>query len=200
MTLLVAHRRNTPAELAETPAELGIEMDIRSQGDRLVVTHEPFDAGVDLEEWLAAYQHAFLVANVKEEGLEQRVEEVLAARGITEWAYLDQSFPFMVRTLRRGETRCMVRVSEYESVRTALTLAPPLVPRPQWVWLDSFTGELPPRADLAELAGAGFQVMLVSPELQGRDPEPEVDGIRARLADAGLELAAVCTKRPALWA
>lgn len=200
MTLLVAHRRNTPAEVADTPAGLGIEMDIRSYGDRLVVTHEPFDPGVDLEEWLDAYDHAFLVANVKEEGLEQRVEAALAARGVQEWAYLDQSFPFLIRTLRRGETRCMVRVSEYEAVQTALSLAPPLVPRPQWVWLDSFTGELPPAPALAQLADAGCRVMLVSPELQGRDPEPEVAGIRQRLAAAGLELAAVCTKRPSLWA
>ena len=196
MTLLVAHRRNLPAELAETPGHLGIEMDIRSQGDRLVVTHEPFDAGVDLEEWLDGYAHAFLVANVKEEGLEQRVEAALAARGVEEWAYLDQSFPFLVRTLRRGEDRCMVRVSEYESVRTALAMDP----RPRWVWLDSFTGALPPREDLAALAAAGYRVMLVSPELQGRDPEPEVAGLRGALDDAGLELAAVCTKRPGLWA
>lgn len=196
MTLLVAHRRNVPAELAATPAEHGIEMDIRSYGDRLVVTHEPFDPGVDLEEWLDSYAHAFLVANVKEEGLEQRVEAALAARGIEAWTYLDQSFPFMVKTLRRGETRCMVRVSEYESVLTALALEP----RPQWVWLDSFTGALPPVDDLAALAGAGLRTMLVSPELQARDPEPEIDGIRSQLADAGLTLDAVCTKRPSLWA
>ncbi|MEX5718150.1 hypothetical protein [Geodermatophilus maliterrae] len=196
MTLVVAHRRNLPAELAGTPRELGIEMDIRSYGDRLVVTHEPFDPGVDLEEWLDAYAHAFLVANVKEEGLEERVEASLGARGIEQWTYLDQSFPFMVRTLRRGESRCMARISEYESVRTVLALQP----RAQWVWLDSFTGALPPREDLALLAGTGYRVMVVSPELQARDPEPEVEGIRAALAEAGLALDAVCTKRPALWA
>jgi hypothetical protein len=196
VTLVVAHRRNHPAELAETPRDQGVEMDIRSYADRLVVTHEPFDPGIDLEEWLDAYAHAFLVANVKEEGLEQRVEAALAARGIEQWTYLDQSFPFMVRTLRRGETRCMVRVSEYESVDTALALHP----RAQWVWLDSFTGALPAQADLSRLAGAGYRVMLVSPELQARDPEPEVAGIRRALADAGVALDAVCTKRPALWA
>jgi len=196
VTLIVAHRRNLPAELAGTPRELGIEMDIRSYRDRLVVTHEPFDPGVDLEEWLDSYAHAFLVANVKEEGLEERVEAALAARGIEEWTYLDQSFPFMVRTLRRGESRCMARVSEYESVQTVLALQP----RVPWVWLDSFTGALPPRADLAALAGAGHRVMVVSPELQGRDPESEVAGIRRVLAEAGLALDAVCTKRPALWA
>ena len=196
MTLVVAHRRNLPAELAQTPRELGIEMDIRSYGDRLVVTHEPFDPGVDLEEWLDAYAHAFLVANVKEEGLEERVETALAARGVEEWTYLDQSFPFMVRTLRRGESRCMARISEYESVHTVLALQP----RARWVWLDSFTGALPPREDLAALAGTGYRVMVVSPELQARDPEPEVEGIRRALAEAGLALDAVCTKRPALWA
>ncbi|MCW2579726.1 MAG: hypothetical protein JWR82_1327 [Blastococcus sp.] len=195
MTMLVAHRRNLPAELADTPRDRGVEMDIRSYGDRLVVTHEPFDPGVDLEEWLDAYGHAFLVANVKEEGLEERVEEALARRGIDEWCYLDQSFPFLVKTLRRGEFRCMVRVSEFESVRTALAM--PV--RPQWVWLDSFTGALPPVADLAALADGGYRVMLVSPELQARDPEPEVGPIRAVLAEAGLTLDAVCTKRPDLW-
>lgn len=195
MTLIVAHRRNLPAELSQIPRDRGIEMDIRSYGDRLVVTHEPFDPGVDLEEWLDAYAHAFLVANVKEEGLEQRVEAVLAARGIEQWTYLDQSFPFMVRTLRRGESRCMVRISEYESVDTALALQP----RAQWVWLDSFTGALPPRGDLARLAGTGYRVMVVSSELQARDPEPEVAGVRSALAEAGLTLDAVCTKRPELW-
>ena len=199
MTLVVAHRRNTPDQLTQTPRELGVEMDLRSQGDRLVVTHEPFDDGVDFEEWLDSYDHAFLVANVKEEGLEERVEAALAARGIEEWTYLDQSFPFLVKTLRRGETRCMVRISEYESVKTALALVPPLVPRPRWVWLDSFTGELPSARDLAGLARASLRIMVVSPELQARDPEPEVAGIRHRLAAAGLELDAVCTKRPELW-
>jgi hypothetical protein len=195
VTLVVAHRRNRPDELAATPAGLGIEMDIRSYGDRLVVTHEPFDPGVDLEEWLDAYAHAFLVANVKEEGLEPAVEAALAARGIDRWAYLDQSFPFLVKTLRRGENRCMVRVSEYEAAATALSLRP----APGWVWLDSFTGRLPAREDLAALAAAGLQVMLVSPELQGREPGPEVAGMRTAFAEAGLELAAVCTKRPDLW-
>jgi hypothetical protein len=195
VTLLIAHRRNQPEELATTPAQYGIEMDIRSYGDRLVVTHEPFDPGVDLETWLDSYAHAFLVANVKEEGLEQRVEAALAARGIEEWTYLDQSFPFMVKTLRRGERRCAVRVSEYESVKTALALET----RPQWVWLDSFTGAWPPPRDLVALAAAGYRIMIVSPELQARDPEPEVDGILRRLSKAGLELDAVCTKRPELW-
>jgi len=183
------------AELASTPADFGIEMDVRSSGERLVVTHDAFHHGDDLREWLAAYRHAFLVVNVKEEGLEHRVEELLGVRGIERWSYLDQSFPFLVKTLRRGETRCAVRVSEYESVQTALAL--PV--SPDWVWLDSFTGAWPSSDDLRRLQEAGFRIMVVSPELQGRAPEPEVETVRALFARTLREADAVCTKRPALW-
>jgi hypothetical protein len=35
---LIAHRRNAIEELASTPEEFGVEIDLRSFGDRLVVT------------------------------------------------------------------------------------------------------------------------------------------------------------------
>jgi hypothetical protein len=195
VTLLIAHRRNTLEALQSTPAALGVEFDVRSRGDRLVVTHDPFTDGPDLQDWLEGYQHAFAVVNVKEEGLEERLEELLQARGVVQWTFLDQSFPFLVRTLRRGERRCAVRVSEYESVRTALAL--PV--RPDWVWLDSFTGGWPPASELAELQSHGYRVMVVSPELQGRDPASEVGDIRARFAESGRAPDAVCTKVPEQW-
>ena len=195
MTLLVAHRRNTVEALQATPTDLGVELDVRSRGDRIVVTHDPFTDGPDVEEWLGSYAHAFAVVNVKEEGLEERLEQLLAARGVERWTFLDQSFPFLVRTLRRGEVRCAVRVSEYESVRTALAL--PV--RPDWVWLDSFTGGWPPADELAELQAHGYRVMVVSPELQGRDPSAEVAEVRARFDEAGRGPDAVCTKVPEQW-
>lgn len=195
MTLLVAHRRNTVDALWETPTDLGVEFDVRTRGDRLVVTHDPFTDGPDLEQWLGAYEHAFAVVNVKEEGLEERVEALLTARGVSAWCFLDQSFPFLVRTLRRGESRCAVRVSEYESVQTALAL--PV--RPDWVWLDSFTGRWPASSDLSALRAAGLRVMVVSPELQARDPQAEVAAVQELFDAAGGPPEAVCTKVPDLW-
>jgi hypothetical protein len=195
VTLLVAHRRNTPDELAATATDLGVEMDVRSNGARLVVAHDAFGDGPDLRDWLAAYAHAFVVVNLKEEGLEDRVADLLAEHGVQQWTYLDQSFPFLVRTLRKGETRCAVRVSEYESVRTALAL--PV--RPDWVWLDSFTGGWPTAEDLAALQHAGFRIMVVSPELQSREPAGEIDLISALFVEAGRVPDAVCTKVPDLW-
>ncbi|WP_440708530.1 hypothetical protein [Herbiconiux sp. YIM B11900] len=195
MTLICSHRVNEPTALDALDLRYGVEMDLRSEGGRLILVHDAFTDGPDFEDWLAHYRHRFIVLNTKEEGLETRIEEALARAGVTEWAYLDQSFPFLVRTLKRGETRTMVRVSEYESVQTALALQP----RPQWVWLDSFTGAWPEAAELRLLAEHGFSIMVVSPELQGRDLESEFEVITARFTEAGVPLHGVCTKKPAVW-
>lgn len=195
MTLICAHRVNDPAALRDVPDGLGVEIDLHADGDRLVLVHDAFASGPDFVEWLDAYRHRFIVLNTKEEGLEQRIIGLLEERGIREWAFLDQSFPFLVRTLRGGETRTMVRISEYESVATALALDP----RPDWVWVDSFTGRWPAAEDLRSLHDAGFRLMVVSPELQGRSLDTEQEEITRRFQDAGVPLDGVCTKRPESW-
>ncbi len=100
-----------------------MEVDIRSRVDELIVVHDPFERGVPFADWIAEYDHKFLILNVKEEGLEDRLLREMSERGIEDFFFLDQSFPFLIRTTRQGETRCAVRVSEYESVETALSLA-----------------------------------------------------------------------------
>lgn len=191
---LIAHRRNTVAELLATPRHYGIEMDVRSWGERLVIHHDAFVEGEDFEAWLKHYAHGTLILNVKEEGLETRLLALMAAHGIERFFFLDQSFPFLVRTARSGERRCAVRVSEFESIDTALTLAGQI----DWVWVDCFTRFPLTPADAARLTGAGFKLCLVSPELQGRDAETGIAAMKAQVA--GFDIAAVCTKRPDLWA
>lgn len=192
---LIAHRRNTLAELAATPPEYGIEVDIRSIGERLVIHHDPFTEGEAFEDWIAAYRHGTLILNVKEEGLERRLIDLMARHKIADWFFLDQSFPFLVKWSKAGERRCAVRVSEFESVETALTLAG----RIDWVWVDCFTRFALSGPDAARLRQAGFKLCLVSPELQGRGAELEIPALAALLAERGIEADAVCTKRPDLW-
>lgn len=193
--LFCRHRINDPRALQGVPLEHGVEIDLRSDGADLVVEHDPFTRGPRFEEWLDSYRHAFIVLNVKEEGLEERVTAALERRGVRDWAFLDQSFPFLIRSLKRGETRTMVRLSEFEPAGIALGL----YPRPDWVWVDSFTGSWPDPADLAAIAERGYRFMVVSPELQGRAPEDEVPAVVHRFESAGVRLDAVCSKRPELW-
>jgi hypothetical protein len=193
--IIVRHRRNTRDQLRQTPRQLGVEVDIRSRGDELIIHHDAFAEGERLEDWLADYGHRLLILNVKEEGLEDRLIALMRGRGIDDYFFLDQSFPLLVRTAARGEPRCAVRVSEFESVDTALALAG----RIGWVWVDCFT-RFPLAGDQAlQLQRAGFKLCLVSPELQGRSAAEEIPALRALLAREGIMAEAVCTKEPDLW-
>lgn len=191
---IIAHRRNRIDELIATPTDQGVEVDIRSDGGRLVIHHDPFTPGEDFEAWIGHYRHGTLILNVKEEGLEARLLAILSDRGIDRFFFLDQSFPFLMRTAHQGERRSAVRVSEYESIETALAVAPMI----DWAWIDCFTRFPLDRAAAARLSEAGLRLCLVSPELQGRPPE-EIADLRALLADQAIRADAVCTKRADLW-
>ena len=192
---IIKHRRNTIEELIATPSQYGVEVDIRSYGDALVVHHEPFTPGPLLVDWLRHFRHGTLILNVKEEGLEENILRLVHTQGITDYFFLDQSFPFLIKTARNGERRCAVRVSEFESLETALQVAP-LV---DWVWVDCFTRFPLTQADAHKLQTAGLKLCLVSPELQGFEPEESIPALRDLLLQEGIFAEAVCTKRPDLW-
>lgn len=192
---LISHRRNTLAELAATPQRYGVEVDIRSEGQQLIIHHDPFTTGESFDAWIDAYRHGTLILNVKEEGLEARLITLMQSKGISDYFFLDQSFPFLVKWSKLGERRCAVRVSEFESVETALTLAGKV----DWVWVDCFTRFPLKQADALRLQAAGFKLCLVSPELQGRDAATEISALKRHLAAQNISADAVCTKRPDLW-
>ena len=195
---IVQHRKNSIESLISTPSNYGIEVDVRTVNDQLVIHHDPFASGEDFENWLGHYNHGLLILNVKEEGLEARLLKLMESRGISDFFFLDQSFPFMLKTAKMGEKRCAVRVSQYESTETAYNLSG-LV---KWVWLDLFEDfrlEMPcSREELKKLTSL-FKVCLVSPELQGRFDLSEIEFIRKFLHDSDIELSGVCTKLPELW-
>lgn len=192
---LIAHRRNTISELTATPQKYGIEVDIRSEGGRLIIHHDPFAEGADFVEWLGAYRHGTLILNVKEEGLEARLIPLMRDAGISNYFFLDQSFPFLIKYARLGERRCAVRVSEFETIDTALTLANQI----DWVWVDCFT-HFPLSQEAANrLTSAGFKLCLVSPELQQRDAVSEIPALAKLLTERAIKADAICTKRPDLW-
>ena len=192
---LISHRRNTVSELLATDPKYGIEVDIRSEGDRLIIHHDPCVAGESFDEWINAYRHGTLILNVKEEGLESRLIALMQSKGLTDYFFLDQSFPYLVKWSKAGEHRCAVRVSEFESIETALTLAGKV----DWVWVDCFTHFPLREQDAKRLKDAGFKLCLVSPELQGRDAEIEIPELSLLLKERNILADAMCTKYPSLW-
>ena len=193
--IIVHHRRNHARELADVPQEAGVEIDIRSYGSDLIIQHEPFKPGELLEDWLVHYQHQLLVLNTKEEGLEQRCLKLMKNFKISNFFFLDQSFPYLIKTVLSGERRCAVRVSEYESMQTALALKGMI----EWLWVDTFTRFPLNTNELQQLSEVGYKFCVVSPELLGREGLDEIKKLRNYFKHENINIDAVCTDLSQAW-
>ena len=105
------------------------------------------------------------------------------------------NFPFIFKINNTGESRCAVRVSEFENIDTAITLAGKV----QWVWIDCFTKFPLDLSSATLLKESGFKLCIVSPELQGRMEISDTNEIMAAMKSAGVAPDAICTKFPERW-
>jgi hypothetical protein len=193
--LFVHHRINSLSKLREIDNNYGVEIDIRSWNSSLILNHEALQNGEFFENWINECKNPLVILNIKSEGIEEEVlKKIQESEFQGEYFFLDQSFPFLVRTLSGGFTRTAVRVSEYESPDYLSEL------NNQWVWLDSHAGDWSflPRA-LTLSKATGKKICLASPELHSRNPHQEILEIQNVLNELNLELDAVCTKSPEIW-
>jgi hypothetical protein len=184
--LIIDHRINSAAQLALSPRDCGVEIDLRDYDGDLRLVHDPFLGGERFRDWLKGYQHALCIFNVKCDGLEDAILE--QARGVVgDYFFLDCANPTLVKLLRRGERKVAVRYSEFEPVESCLAFAG----QADWVWADCFTRQPFDAASYAKLK-PHFKLCLVSPELQGHG-RAAIPRYRQQLKDLGVELDAVCT-------
>ncbi|MFO0669375.1 MAG: hypothetical protein U0235_07090 [Polyangiaceae bacterium] len=177
--------------LAQANVADGIEFDLRSDGDRVIVTHDPFTDGPTIETFFPRIGRRPCIFNVKCEGIEERVAALAAAHGLDDYFFLDCSVPAAMKLARRGETRVAVRYSEVEPAEAVLAWEG----KAQWVWVDCFTRFPTEPAAWARIAER-FKICLVSPELQAHDAAADA---RLRESLTGLRYDAVCTKKPERW-
>jgi len=192
---LIAHRKNTISELQSTNKNYGVEVDIRSLGHNLILHHDPFEDGTLFADWIKYYAHKTLILNIKEEGLEERVLDLMYLHNIHDYFFLDQSFPFLVKFSKKGLKKTAVRLSEFESINTVLTLEGKV----DWVWVDCFSFLPLSKKDYLDLKAKGFKVCIVSPELQGKDPNIEIPIYFNLLLSREIHPDAICTKNPEIW-
>ena len=193
--IYVAHRINEITLLKSLPSELGVEIDLRSNGNEIILRHEPFIPGVLFNEWLKSDRHSLLILNIKEEGLEDKILECLCNFNINNYFFLDQSFPFLVKSIKKGRSQSALRVSEFESIETAKNLKGKV----DWIWLDFFT-HFPLEADSMKLLkDMAYKVCIVSPELHGFIPEVEIPKLANFFLKNNIKIDAICTKNTELW-
>ena len=192
---IIIHRQNTLNELLSLPSKYGAEIDIRSSGSKLILQHDPFIGGEDFLEWIQKYKHGTLILNLKEEGLESSLIEIMDVHGILNYFFLDQSFPFLLKFSKVCQGRSAVRVSEFESINTAMNLAGKV----KWAWIDCFNRFPLKFQDIQDLKLLGYKLCLVSPELHGRTSVDEIPNLMTYLSENKIFFDAVCTKHPHSW-
>ena len=191
---IIAHRINTINQLQNLKKNFGVEVDIRTNNDELVIGHDPFRNYLNFNDWLSQYDHGTLILNVKEDGLEDYLITKMKNFNIKNFFFLDQGFPYIIRTLKSGEKRCAIRLSEYESINTVISLKEKI----NWVWIDFFS-KFPLNLDTYEiLKKNGFKLCIVSPELQGH-PASICRDLKNYIKKNKMKFDAVCTKKLDFW-
>jgi hypothetical protein len=156
----------------------GIETDLRDRDGEIVISHdlatrEAMTLARLLEAHAAQGPDTPLALNIKADGLQGALAQLLARYRVRDFFVFDMSIPDTLHYLRAG-IPVFVRLSEHEP-ETAL------LDRAAGVWLDAFDGEWWALDTVRALCARGKTVAIVSPELHGR---PHQDLWRAL---AGLE-------------
>lgn len=187
------HRVNSTERVQTIPSQYGVEIDVRADGQQLILNHEPFAGGDLLEGYLRQAKQRPIIFNIKEAGIEQRVMDVAAQHGIKDYFLLDVEFPFIYRAARQGVRQIAMRYSEDEAIETVMKYQG-LV---DWVWIDTNT-QLPLNETVKKQL-AGFKTCLVCPERWGRPDD--IPKYIAQLKQLAFPLTAVMTaeKYVPLW-
>ena len=191
--IIIKHRINTVEELKQVPTHFGVEIDMRSFNNELILHHDPFHKGELFKNWIKFFNHKLVILNIKEEGLEKKIIEELNKYKVENYFFLDQSFPFLIKTALNGENRTAVRISEYESINTAISLNGKV----SWIWVDYFTKLNLSKDEFLNLKKFGFNICFVSPELQGL--KSEITFLQKELLKKKIYPDAVCTKMIENW-
>ncbi|MBT6448453.1 MAG: hypothetical protein HOK38_06895 [Flavobacteriaceae bacterium] len=161
----IIHRVNSIKKLKEIPSKFGCEIDIRSLGSNLILNHDPYNKGDRLQDYLEEYDNGTLILNIKESGIEDDVIKQVNKRGIKEYFLLDVEFPYIYKSVLKGEKKIAVRFSEMEPIQNLINLEDKL----DWVWIDTIT-KLPINEGNFKILEK-FKSCLVCPSRWGRSSE-----------------------------
>jgi hypothetical protein len=191
----ISHRVNSISDYPRKEFK-GMEFDIRDSDGLILVTHDPFTKACDLETFvirLPKFDDFVYIVNIKSEGIEYKAREILERNEITNFFFLDSSFPTIARMSSEGEKRFAIRASEYESIQTAVEMSGKV----NWIWLDCFTKFCPEQAMIAK--GIGYNVCLVSPELHKHsDYASKIRDMCEQIKKYHLVIDAICCKDPTI--
>jgi hypothetical protein len=164
---IIVHRVNDFKKLAMIDPRYGVEIDIRADRNKLILNHEPFSSGPELEEYLKVASNQgikFVILNTKETGIEEQCIE-LVRKYKMDYFLLDVEAPYIYKAAQPGihrQRKIAIRYSEYEPIENVQQFKDIF----DWVWIDTAT-QLPLNKKVVPILNQ-YKTCLVCPERWSR--------------------------------
>ena len=161
MILKIAHRISNIEDYYKLPQKVGLEFDLHAYGNQIVVSHDAFCNGIKFCDFISIVKDRFLAINIKEEGIEERVFDILSKEMCTNFFLFDVSVPQIFRLGKRYSKHFAFRLSQIEQINYKFCRE-----YADFIWIDTFDGSFWLNKDLIlELKNLSFKLCFVSPEL-----------------------------------
>lgn len=192
--IIIKHRINKIQDLKKLDANFGVEIDLRSSHKNIYLNHDPYNSGVSFKQWLKYYNHALIVLNVKEEGLEKNILKILKKNKIDNFFFHDQTFSSMLKS--SNFTNVSIRLSEFEEIKKL----DKILKKIKWVWVDHFTKFELSKKNYNLIKKNNAKICIVSPELVDKKKfKNKIINLKKIINKNNFIINAVCTKFPKYW-
>ena len=192
--IIIKHRINNIDQLKKTPKKYGVEIDLRSNKKLIYLHHDPFKKGVKFEKWIKSFKHRLIVLNVKEEGLEKKIIDILKKNKVHNFFFHDQTFSSLLKNMKK--TNASIRYSEFEEIKRKKYIFKYI----KWIWIDHFTKFSLGINFYNFLKKNNVKICLVSPELVNKKKANKaILNLKKTLFGKRFIIDAICTKMPSFW-
>ena len=185
---IIVHRVNKSSDLHKIPKNYGVEIDVRDFKKKLILSHDPFKDGENLELFLKKYDHGTLIVNVKSEFIEDNIIKLLKKFHIQKYFFLDSSYPSIITMAKKKIRKFAIRVSDYESIENVYKIHPHC----KWIWLEIFKAVALAKKDIKFIKQNKIKICLVSPELHNK--KNDIAKIKRYISTKNIKVSAVCVK------
>jgi len=173
--------------------EFGTETDIRDYNGELIISHDIADENcIEVKDFFNIYNqyntNLPLALNIKADGLQIKLKELLVKYNILNYFVFDMSVPDGLQYLKQN-IKSFTRESEYEKIPSFYNDA-------CGVWLDEFKGHWIDKKTIEKHINNNKQICIVSPDLHKREYKEEWQHYKDIEKDLGINNLMICTDYP----